>query len=144
MIATADASFLVSLYGRDINTPLAEQWMRSAGVPIWLTPFGWFEAENALRLSVFRGRLSPDELTVALSGMQVDESTGILLVRDFPASTIAGAAGMLSGQTTQTQGGRAFDVLHVAAAKLLGADTFLSFDGRQRELADLAGLTVAP
>jgi predicted nucleic acid-binding protein len=51
---------------------------------------------------------------------------------------------MLSGQTTQTQGGRAFDVLHVATAKLLGADTFLSFDGRQRDLAGLAGLTVAP
>ena len=76
--------------------------------------------------------------------MQEDLAAGILLIRDFPASTLAGAAGLLSGQTTETQGGRAFDVFHVAAARLLGADTFLSFDGRQRELADLAGLTVAP
>ena len=36
MIATADASFLVSLYGEDINTPVAEEWMRGAAVPRWL------------------------------------------------------------------------------------------------------------
>lgn len=144
MIATADASFLVSLYGEDVNTAAAEQWIRVAAVPLWLTPFGWFEAENALRLCNFRKRLTGAQLKVGLSRMQEDLAAGILLIRDFPASTLAGAAGLLSGQTTETQGGRAFDVFHVAAARLLGADTFLSFDGRQRELADLAGLTVAP
>ena len=36
------------------------------------------------------------------------------------------------------------DILHIAAALILRADTFLTFDKRQAKLAAAAGLTVAP
>lgn len=38
MTATADASFLVSLYGRDIHTPAARAWMVAHATPVILTP----------------------------------------------------------------------------------------------------------
>lgn len=36
------------------------------------------------------------------------------------------------------------DILHIAAAIILRADTFLTFDKRQAKLAAAAGLRVAP
>ena len=45
---------------------------------------------------------------------------------------------------TSTLGCRTLDILHVAAATLLGASLFVTYDQRQAQLADLAGLKVHP
>jgi|GEM_PF-5841128 len=34
MTLTADASFLVSLYGVNVNTPAARAWMQAAATPL--------------------------------------------------------------------------------------------------------------
>jgi len=39
-------------------------------------------------------------------------------------------------------GHRGFDILHVAAALILEADEFLTFDANQKRLAELEGLKV--
>lgn len=145
MIATADASFLVSLYGEDVNTPAAEEWMRGAAVPLWLTPFGWFRGEECVEALCFPATVDGCATEVGIvpgcrrTGRPGSCWSGIFRLPPWRVRRV-----LLSGQTTETQGGRAFDVLHVAAARLLGSDTFLSFDWRQRELAVFAGLTVAP
>jgi hypothetical protein len=46
--------------------------------------------------------------------------------------------------TPNLVGGSALDILHVACALILRADTFLTFDKRQAKLARAAGLSVAP
>ena len=46
--------------------------------------------------------------------------------------------------TPPTVGTRSLDLLHVAAAVLLQADTFFSFDERQRQAAAGEGMTVKP
>ncbi len=43
---------------------------------------------------------------------------------------------------TAKHGFRAYDLLHVASALLLGCDTFWSFDLKARDLAVLEGLSV--
>jgi len=43
---------------------------------------------------------------------------------------------------TLTGGHRGFDILHVAAALLVKAQQFLTFDGSQKKLAELEGLMV--
>ena len=48
----------------------------------------------------------------------------------------------LSEKHTVSNGNRAFDILHVAIALHLGAREFLTFDERQRRLAEAEGLTV--
>ncbi len=48
----------------------------------------------------------------------------------------------LSARYTWTQGYRGFDVLHVATALHLGATEFLSFDEKQKALAEAEGLRV--
>jgi hypothetical protein len=50
----------------------------------------------------------------------------------------------LSAAHSACLGARSLEVLHVAAALLLEADEFVSFDRRQRWLAARAGLKVRP
>lgn len=144
MTVTADASFLVSLYGGDVNTPDARKWMAASATPVILTPPLRFETENALRLATFRGKITPAELHQALAEIASDLSAGILIHREIPAVRLWKECSRLSLAHTLTQGARAFDILHVATALLVKADTFLSFDQRQITLAKTVGLATAP
>ncbi len=129
MTVTADASFLVSLYGVDVNTPAARAWMAANAEPILLTGALRFETENALRLACFRGRITVDELTQALSEIESDLVHGILISAPLASDLHWEACRRISAAHTLTNGSRTFDITHIAAALVLKADTFLSFDG---------------
>jgi len=144
MIVTADASFLVSLYGVDVNTPAARAWMAVNAEPVLLTGALRFETENALRLACFRGRITPAELAQALADIESDLVQGILIATPLASDLHWEQCRRISATQTLTTGSRAYDITHVAAAVVLRADTFLSFDGRQRTLAGSVGLNVVP
>ena len=144
MIATADTSFLVSLYGGDVNTPPARAWMAANGTPVWVPGALRFETENALRLAQFRGKLALPELQQSLAEIEADFATGILLSREIPAEIHWAECRRLSAAHTLQLGCRAYDITHVAGALIMGAEIFLSFDQQQRSLAKAAGLQVGP
>jgi len=48
----------------------------------------------------------------------------------------------LSEKHTAMTGARSLDILHIAAALSIKADKFLTLDGRQVEVAKLAGLKI--
>ncbi len=144
MTVTADASFLVSLYGVNVNTPAARAWMAANAEPVLLTGALRFETENALRLACFRGRITAAELAQALSEIESDLVQGILISVPLASDLHWEACQRISTVHTLTMGFRAYDITHVAAALVLRADVFLSFDGRQRTLAKLMGLHVVP
>ena len=144
MIVPADASFLVSLYGVDVNTPAARTWMAANAEPVLLTGALRFETENALRLACFRGRITAAELAQALADLESDLVAGILIAMDIASDMHWSECRSISAAHTFATGSRAYDITHVAAARVLKADTFLSFDQRQRTLAALLGLNVAP
>jgi predicted nucleic acid-binding protein len=144
MIVAADASFLVSLYGVDVNTPAARAWMAANAEPVLLTGALRFETENALRLACYRGRITPAELNQALADIEDDVALGILTTTDIPSEIHWTECRRISNAHTLTTGSRAYDITHVAAAMALKADTFLTFDARQRTLAASLGLNVAP
>lgn len=144
MTPTADASFLVSLYAGDTHTREARAWMVAHATPIVVTPALRFETENALRLAAFRQRITHEELRQALADTESDFAAGILISRDIPSARLWAECRKLSVAQTLGHGARAFDLLHVACALLVGADTFLSFDARQRAVAASVGLRAAP
>lgn len=144
MTVAADASFLVSLYGVDVNTPAARAWMASNAEPVLLTGALRFETENALRLACFRGRITAAELTQALTDIESDLAQGILIATPLVSDLHWDECRRISAAQTLTAGSRAYDITHVAAAVVIKANTFLSFDGRQRTLAGSVGLNVAP
>lgn len=57
-------------------------------------------------------------------------------------SDVVSIAERLSGQYTWTKGYRGFDLLHVATALHLGVEEFLTFDVKQKQLAESEDLTV--
>lgn len=78
----------------------------------------------------------------ALAKFSANLASGAIVVVPVDWADVASIAERLSAQYTWTEGHRGFDVLHVATALHLGATEFLSFDGKQKDLAEAEGLVV--
>ena len=141
MSVYADTSFLFSLYVPDVNAAAALATMRRLKSHLLTTDFGEFEFVNALNLSIFRGQMQPADKKHVLDLFRVDARSGLIQVSPL-TSAIFGRARQLAHDQTSALGTRALDVLHVASALSLKANTFLTFDLRQRKLARVSGLRV--
>jgi len=139
-----DTSFLFSLYGRDANTPRAAAVARKTGAPLTLSPFNEYEFENATRLAVFQGSLSSEIGLAMLADYEADKADGRVITVSCNLAAVLTEARRLSASYTLSSGHRGFDILHVAAAKVMRADSFISFDKNQRALAKAAGMKVLP
>ena len=144
MSVYADSSFLASLYLIDGNFAAADQFMRATGAALPLTSFGAFELKNAIRGAVVRRTATEAEARRVLALIQRDTGNGLLVPTTCDWEAVYSQAESLSDHHTMIGGHRALDVLHVAAAWVLGHTDFLTFDQRQSELARQAGLTVHP
>jgi hypothetical protein len=134
-----DASFLFSLYGPDANSPLAASKMQRADLPLLLTDLGVIEVANAVALRLFRKEFQPAEAKNVLDLFAKDMEEGVVQVAAVSASAYQ-LARQLAERHTPLLGTRTLDVLHVAAALALKADTFYTFDRKQAQLASAAGL----
>jgi predicted nucleic acid-binding protein len=139
--AYADTSFLASLYVLDGNSALAAARMKRAKLPLLITPFGELELTNAVALRLFRKELSVSQMKAAHALIRKDLEDGILMVNALPAKAFERAKQIARRQTPRL-GTRSLDVLHVASALVLHANTFYSFDARQGKLATAEGLLV--
>lgn len=140
----ADTSFLISLYGTDVNTPAAKQHVAGAADRLVVHAISDFEFANALRLLVFREKISPPQRAAWQANYEADKAAGILLATEIDVNAVFRLADVMSSTRTETGGHRGYDILQAAAAKLLGATEFWSFDGKQRALAAAEGLKVGP
>lgn len=139
----ADTSFLVSLYVSDGNTPRAVAAVEGGAAPLLFTPLLRHELRNALRLCVFRRQISATQRESALHDLEADIEAGVLHVAPVDWPKAFAHAERLGRLHTETLGTRGMDVLHVACALAMKAKRFATFDERQRQLAELAGLDVA-
>jgi len=141
MSAYADTSFLVSLYVLDANSALAATQMKQAKLSILLTPFGELQLTNAILLRLFRRELLPSKVKAARALVGRDIEDGVLLLKPL-AAAVYERAKQIARRRTPRLGARTLDVLHVASALVLQADTFYTFDRSQGKLATAEGLTV--
>lgn len=142
MTSYADTGFLCSLYAPDAHTPRAIARMKRQALPL---PFTWLhqlEFRNALRLRVFRGEIAGPQRDASLNTMLADLAGGVLIAASPPLGEVTTEAERLGALHSETLGTRSLDVLHVAAAVVLGLAEFLTFDTRQTGLARAAGLKV--
>lgn len=140
----ADTGFVCSLLAPDANTAAAVKRMRSQKLPLAWTWLHEVEFRNAARLRVFRREMTRAEADRTLQTQLADLAAGVYtrLVPDQMA--LMSETERLSAQHSATLGTRSLDVLHVAAALVLGTSDFLTFDKRQARLAKAAGLRVPP
>jgi predicted nucleic acid-binding protein len=139
--AYADTSFLVSLYTPDNNSAEAASRMRQMPLPVIVTSFGELELANALQLRLFRHELPAAQTRAAYAAFRDDVNAGLFLIKPMSDEVYAQAR-RLTQRWTRTLGTRTLDIIHVASALALEAESFHTFDQRQRRLARAAKLTV--
>jgi predicted nucleic acid-binding protein len=105
------------------------------------TAFHRLELRNALSLAVYQQRLTPVEVQSAWQEVENDLAAGVLIMRGGLWHRVLVDAESFASNHTQTVGCRTLDVLHVAAAKLVGVTEFCTFDTRQSDLAGKVGMT---
>jgi predicted nucleic acid-binding protein len=140
----ADTSLLVSYYVNDANSIRAQALIHAATDPLVFTGLHRLELRNALELGVFRQLLTPTQSQAAWNDLERDIRAGRLFPQPVNWVPVFRAAAQLAARHSGSVGCRSLDILHVAAARNLRARQFLSFDGRQRSLAQQLGLTVKP
>lgn len=138
----ADTSFLVSLYVQDANTARAVAAVESGTTPLVFTPLIQHELRNALRLCVFRRQITAAQRESALHNMEADIEAGVLHLAPVDWPKVFTHAERVGRTHSETLGTRGMDILHVACALALRAKRFGTFDDRQRQLAERAGLNV--
>lgn len=144
MISYADTGFVVTLYKEEASSASAASLMAGQTSGVRLSQLGELEFRNALHLAVFRGELAAADADSLQNLFQEDVANGIFIITPVPASTLFAKAMELADRHSPGLGTRSLDLLHVAAALLLQAEAFLSFDERQRQAARAEGLKVMP
>jgi predicted nucleic acid-binding protein len=142
MKAYADTGLLCSLYAPDAQTPAAVARMARVKEPLPLIWLHQLELRNALRLRVFRGEITAVQRDASLNAFLADAAGGIYATANPVLGDVMMEAERLSASHSDTLGTRSLDILHVAAALVLGAAEFWTFDKRQAALAKAAGMKV--
>lgn len=112
---------------------------QSEALPVW--DFQEAEFINALRLKVFWGDIIDLEVIELLQHYQRRKRKGFYVVPKIDRLDLMETFRDLTRHTPEL-GCRTMDIFHVACALVIGADEFISFDKRQRQLAQKAGLIV--
>ena len=144
MVAYADTSFLLSLYTADANHETAVELLKRIKTALPLTLFQRYELRNAARLQVFRKDMTEQDRESVLRNIEADLRDGFLVEAGLAWPAVFAEAEALSAAHTERLGTRGMDILHVAAARAIGAQDFWTFDARQKALAVKAGLKVKP
>lgn len=144
MVAFADTGFIASLYLKETTSAPARVAIHATPVILPLTPLAMLELRNAFNRSVQRRRITAAQRDALWQDVEADIASGFLVPTPLPSDELHKKARELSDRHTPALGTRSLDLLHIAAALLLGAKQFFSFDDRQRKAAAAEGLKVKP
>ena len=113
--------------------------MAEMPLPLLLSSLGELELIERCATSCVPQRNHESDLRASLSAFRADVSSGVLAIRPMSEAMFIEAK-RLSAQWSAKLGTRSLDILQVAAAIVLEADSFHTFDDRQKKLAKAAGL----
>lgn len=144
MDAYFDSGVVVKLYVAELTSPEAIRIVASYATPYALTYWQELEVKNAIRLKCFRNEIAEAEMVQSLAAFEQDIATGRWERPVYSTFAVEQKAHELSAIHSVMIGCRTLDIIHIAAAIVLGASDFVSFDARQAALGTQAGLTVKP
>ncbi len=144
MVVFAETGFLVSLYLEEATSQAADAALEGRREPLPLTPLVALELRNAFNRAVQQKRITTAQRDALFQGVEADIAAGFLIPTAVASGDVHDTARQLSDRYTAALGTRTLDLLHVAAALVLGAKIFFSFDDRQRKAAAGEGLKVKP
>jgi predicted nucleic acid-binding protein len=135
-----DTSVICKWYVPEHDTPAALRLRRRFRPPFVLTHLHELELITAWQLKVFRGELSSETATLVLADLRSDVDEGFWVAPAYDLAAVYRTARQLGALHVARIGARSLDILHVAAARELGAQDFVTGDARQARLATEAGL----
>ncbi len=144
MVAFADTGFVASLYLKESTSAQARAAIQATPVVLPVTPLVILELRNAFNRAVQRKRITAAERDALWQDVEADIASGFLVPTPVASDELHKKARQLSDRYTPALGTRSLDLLHVAAALLLEATVFYSFDDRQRKVAAGEALNVKP
>lgn len=144
MDAYFDSAIIVKLYVQEANSTEAIQLVSAQTAPYALTSWQALEVRNAIRLKAFRREILPTEMTQSIAALEQDIGAGRWVRPGYTVAAVEQKAEELSAGHAAAIGCRTLDIIHVAAALVMEAKEFVTFDHRQAALARTAGLTVKP
>ncbi|MDR1280193.1 MAG: type II toxin-antitoxin system VapC family toxin [Opitutaceae bacterium] len=136
-----DTSVWMSFYMRDAHHQEAAA-LATTNTGVFWTPWQRLEFFNAIRACIARKRITVSDVHTIEKAIKASIAADLLLPRPLPAYALWQEAEQLSQVHTPATGVRTLDLLHVAAARVLKADRFCTFDTRQHALARAAGLLI--
>jgi len=140
-----DSSFLIALFV-DLDefhaqaVKAAQKFAEAIPYPLLAV----LELNNGIRRAVASGKMGRTEHDRVFRQIAADEMSGILARPGLNQGTHYAKARELSKRHTCSMSCRNLDILHVAAALILGSKSFASFDEKQRKLAAVEGLLLIP
>lgn len=138
-----DTSAFIKLYFRESGTETVHELVTGQDDPLPVWDLLEAELTNAFRLKVFWQELLPAEADKLATLFRERKQKGQYFVPELDRVNLMESFHQLTHHTADL-GCRTVDIFHVACAQQLTATTFASFDQRQRNLADRAGLNVFP
>jgi predicted nucleic acid-binding protein len=138
-----DTSAFLKLHVREAGSEAVQKLVvaQSQPLPVWDTLE--MEFANALWLKVFWKEIKEADARRQLVLFEDRRKRGQYFTAELSRSRLLDRFRVLAARTPET-GCRTMDVMHVAAALELEAVMLVSFDERQRRLAELAGLRCQP
>ncbi len=134
-----DTSAFIKLYIKEtgsqrVNTVVTQQ---DYPLPVW--DLHILEFTIALKLKCFRKEMTSGQVSYLIGFLNERRDRGIYFTPEIDRIRHL-ALSLEYTDLTIKIGCRSLDILRVAAAKLIQADTFFTFDDRQSRLARKAGL----
>ena len=148
MTAYPDTSFICSLYQMRDTSIAAIEFKGNYLGPLPVSSFLLLEFKQSIRFQIWLREkdqtkgFSESEGTAMLRALQSDLTAGVYEMVSPDWADVHRIADGLSSKYTGTHGHRLADILHVATAVHLGAEQFLTFDGKQKRLAEAEGMKV--
>lgn len=136
-----DTSALVKLYLLETDSHVVQELVTGQDDPLPVWELQEMELTNALRLKVFWGEISKSDSDRQLELFEKRKAKGQYYFPILDRTALFTKFRHLSLHTHEL-GCRTLDIMHVACAVLLSPDLFVSFDTRQKQLAERAGLPV--
>jgi hypothetical protein len=142
LTAYFDTSVITKWYLPEPDSPAALRVRARFAPPTFLTQLHRVELITAWHLKVFRNEIARGIVEQALVHIEADLAAGLWQRPTYDLTDVYEQAEALSRRHTAILGARSLDILHVAAAIVLGAPAFVTNDDRQARLARAAGLRV--
>jgi predicted nucleic acid-binding protein len=133
-----DTGCLVKLYHPEPDSEAVARLVR--GEVIALVGIHELELTNALQLMLFRKEARPTQVRAARALLDEDIRVGTLHRPTLDWNEVLRQSRDLAAAHTRRLGCRSLDIVHCAAARELGAKSFVTTDRRQRGLAVAIGL----